>query len=140
MGNACQNCHQNDTQVFTQEQGSFIKEESIKVIQSMSPIIKKHEYQLENLNEGIGVSTITSFIIKPKNQTQILEILRGIKNIDTEIRYYNQLDQGSGSPSSKNDSQNLKGKCNSERHVHFQIPQMQIIKHESKIVQKKLKK
>ncbi|CAD8157275.1 unnamed protein product [Paramecium pentaurelia] len=141
MGNACQNQHQNGTQMLTQEQESFVKEENLKVIQNMSPIIKKHEYQLENLNEGIGVSTITAIIIKPRDQTQVLEILRGIKNTETEIRYFNRQDYGFGTPSSKNDSKRSTGvKSNSEKHVHFQIPQMKIVKHESKNLKKHVKK
>ncbi|CAD8159614.1 unnamed protein product [Paramecium octaurelia] len=133
MGNACQNQLQNATQMQTYEEESFVKEENLKVIQNMSPIIKKHEYQLENLNEGIGVGTITAIIIKPKDQSQVLEILRGIKNTNTEIRYNNRQDYNFGTPSSKNDSKrSTMGKCQSEKHVHFQVPKMQIAKHEHK--------
>ncbi|CAK71644.1 unnamed protein product (macronuclear) [Paramecium tetraurelia] len=141
MGNACYNQPQNATQMHTQEEESLVKEGNLIVIQNMCPIIKKHEYQLENLNEGIGVGTITAIIIKPKDQSQVVEILRGIKNTNTEIRYNNRQDYNFGTPSSKNDSKrSTMGKCNSERHVHFQVPQMQIVKHEHKQLKYSVKK
>ncbi|CAD8062446.1 unnamed protein product [Paramecium sonneborni] len=141
MGNSCQNQNVNATKVFTQEQDSILIEENLKAIQNMSPVIQQHEYLLENLNEGIRASTITEIIIKPRNQDQVLEILRGIKNQETEIRYNYQYEQGLGTPSSKNDTKRSTGvKCQSEKHVHFQIPQMQIVKHEYQYRKKYVKK
>ncbi|CAD8069112.1 unnamed protein product [Paramecium sonneborni] len=141
MGNTCQNQNIKTTQTFIQEQDSILKEENLKAIQNMNPDIKKHEYLLENLSEGIEVSTITSIIIKPRNQAQVLEILRGIKNLDTEIKYNKHSEQGQGTPSSKNNTnRSMIGKFHSEKHVHFQIPQMQIVKHEYKYWKKQSKK